>query len=249
MKLHNLLMKLALLNNTGSFVKQGFIEQSNVDLTQTMTQMMNASRAFESNQKVIQAYDQSMDKAVNEIGTNLLRGSACMNIQMNSAATSMRELQKKIDVIANNVSNVNTTGYKRQEVNFSDTLTQSFDRQAGLQNEIGRMTPNGIRVGTGTKVTQTTLRAEQGSVMKTDRALDFMIQGDRGFFRVASEGNTYYTRDGSFQVQPILNSNQVNLVTSSGDSVLDINNVPIAFDADYDAIKVDENGMVEVSYK
>ena len=43
-----------------------------------------------------------------------------MNIQMNTAATSMRELQKKIDVIANNVSNVNTTGYKRQEVNFSE---------------------------------------------------------------------------------------------------------------------------------
>ena len=172
-----------------------------------------------------------------------------MNIQMNSAATSMRELQKKIDVIANNVSNVNTAGYKRQEVNFSDALTQSFERQAGLQNEIGRMTPNGIRVGSGTKVTQTTLRTEQGSVVETDRALDFMIQGDRGFFRVASEGNTYYTRDGSFQVQPILNSNQVNLVTSSGDSVVDVNNVPIAFDGDYDAIKVNENGLVEVSYK
>jgi flagellar basal-body rod protein FlgG len=172
-----------------------------------------------------------------------------MNIQMNTAATSMRELQKKIDVIANNISNVNTSGYKRQEVNFSDALTQSFERQAGLQNEIGRMTPNGIRIGSGTKVTQTTLRAEQGSIMKTDRALDFMIQGDTGFFRVASERNTYYTKDGSFQIQPILNSNQVNLVTSSGDSVLDINNVPIAFDRDYDTIKVDENGLIEISYK
>jgi flagellar basal-body rod protein FlgF len=60
--------EVGLLNNTGSFVKQGFIEQSNVDLTQTMTQMMNTFRAFESNQKVIQAYDQSMEKAVNEIG-------------------------------------------------------------------------------------------------------------------------------------------------------------------------------------
>ena len=69
LKLHNLLMKLRLLNNTTRpFVKQGFIEQSNVDLTQTMTQMMNVFRAFESNQKVLQAYDQSMDKAVNEIG-------------------------------------------------------------------------------------------------------------------------------------------------------------------------------------
>lgn len=56
------------LNNTDSFVKQGFIEQSNVDLTQTMTQMMSTYRGFETNQKVIQAYDRSMEKAVNEIG-------------------------------------------------------------------------------------------------------------------------------------------------------------------------------------
>ena len=52
----------------GPFIKQGFIEQSNVDLTQTMTEMMNTYRGFESNQKVIQAYDRSMEKAVNEIG-------------------------------------------------------------------------------------------------------------------------------------------------------------------------------------
>ncbi|MDN3439157.1 flagellar hook-basal body protein [Planococcus sp. APC 3900] len=59
---------VALLNNTESFVKQGFIEQSNVDLTRTMTDMMTTYRGFESNQKVIQAYDRSMEKAVNEIG-------------------------------------------------------------------------------------------------------------------------------------------------------------------------------------
>lgn len=52
----------------GPFIKQGFIEQSNVDLTQTMTEMMNTYRGFESNQKVIQAYDRSMEKAVTEIG-------------------------------------------------------------------------------------------------------------------------------------------------------------------------------------
>jgi flagellar basal-body rod protein FlgF len=57
-----------LLNNSASFVKQGFIEQSNVDVTQTMTEMINTYRGFESNQKVIQAYDRSMEKAVNEIG-------------------------------------------------------------------------------------------------------------------------------------------------------------------------------------
>lgn len=56
------------LNNTGTFVKQGFVEQSNVDVTQTMTEMITTYRSFESNQKVIQAYDQSMEKTVNEIG-------------------------------------------------------------------------------------------------------------------------------------------------------------------------------------
>ncbi|MGB5944790.1 flagellar hook-basal body protein [Paenisporosarcina sp.] len=172
-----------------------------------------------------------------------------MNIQMNSATTSMRELQKKIDIISNNISNVNTTGYKRQEANFSDALVQSIEKQAGLQHEVGRSTPYGLRVGSGALISQTTLRTEQGSIQKTDRPLDFMIQGDSGFFRVASQGNTYYTKDGSFQLQTILNSNQVNLVTSSGDSVLDSNNRPISFDGDYDTIKVNENGALEISYK
>lgn len=56
------------LDNSRSFVKQGFVESSNVDLTQTMTDMMSTYRGFESNQKVLQAYDRSMEKAVNEIG-------------------------------------------------------------------------------------------------------------------------------------------------------------------------------------
>lgn len=172
-----------------------------------------------------------------------------MNIQMNSAATSMRELQKKVDVIANNIANVNTTGYKRSEANFSDALVQSFDRQAGAANEIGRATPNGLRIGSGVKIAQTTLRSEQGSIQRTDRPLDFAIQGESAFFRVASEGQVFYTKDGSFQLQPVLNSTQVNLVTSSGDAVLDSNNNPISFDGNYDSIKANQNGTLEITYK
>lgn len=172
-----------------------------------------------------------------------------MNIQMNTAGNSMRELQKKVDVIANNISNVNTNGFKRHEANFSDTLVRSITRQAGAENEIGRSTPNGLRIGSGVKVAETSLRNEQGSLKQTGRDLDFNIQGSNGFFRVASEGNVFYTRDGSFQAQPVLNSNQVNLVTSNGDAVLDINNNPISFDSDYSAIKVNENGLLEISYK
>jgi len=172
-----------------------------------------------------------------------------MNIQMNSAANSMRELQKKVDTIANNIANVSTTGYKRQEANFSDTLVQSIERQAGPNHEVGRATPNGLRIGSGVKVAQTSLRTEQGSIQQTGRELDFMIQGESGYFRIMSEGKIMYTKDGSFQVQPVLNSNQVSLVTSSGDAILDINSNPIVFDGDYDAIKVNENGTLEVTYK
>ena len=171
-----------------------------------------------------------------------------MNIQMNSAANSMRELQKKVDVIANNISNVNTNGYKRQEATFSDALVQSITKQAGAENEIGRLTPNGLRIGSGVKIGQTTLRNEQGALQQTGRQLDFNIQGS-GFFRVSNGDNVFYTKDGSFQAQPVLNSNRVNLVTANGDAVLDINNNPISFDADYSSIEVGPNGAIEISYK
>jgi len=172
-----------------------------------------------------------------------------MSIQMSTAASTMRELQKKIDVIANNIANVNTTGYKRQEARFSDALVQSIERQAQPQQEGGRITPPGLRIGSGAKLAQMSIRSEQGSAQLTGRDLDFMIEGDSGYFRVASDGTTRYTRDGSFQLQPVLNSDQVRLVTSSGDSVLDSNNQPIVFDRDYEAIKVNANGVMEVTFK
>lgn len=171
-----------------------------------------------------------------------------MNIQMNSAASSMRELQKKIDTIANNIANVNTTGYKRQEATFADALVQSFEKQAG-PNEIGRQTPNGIRIGAGANISQIALRTNQGSVTETGRELDFMINGEKGFFRIESEGNTLYTKNGSFQLEPSATGEQLNLVTANGESVLGANNQPIAIDNDYDSIKVNQNGTLEVTYK
>lgn len=172
-----------------------------------------------------------------------------MNIQMNTASNTMGELQKKIDSIANNIANVNTNGYKRQEASFSDALVQSIEKQVGPQNEIGRITPYGLRIGTGAILSQTATRNEQGSIRQTDRPLDFMIQGESAYFRVASEGNTFYTKDGSFQVQPVLNSNQVSLVTANGDAVLGADNQPIVFDNDYDSIQLTGNGTLEISYK
>lgn len=161
----------------------------------------------------------------------------------------MSELQKKIDLIGNNIANVNTNGYKRQEASFSDALVHSIEKQVGQQNEVGRNTPFGLRIGAGAVLSQTATRNEQGSVRQTDRPLDFMIQGENSYFRISSEAGTSYTKDGSFQVQPILNSNQVSLVTANGEAVLGANNQPIVFDADYGTLQLNESGALEVSYK
>ncbi|WP_203340704.1 flagellar hook-basal body protein [Planococcus beijingensis] len=171
-----------------------------------------------------------------------------MNIQMNTASNTMSELQKKIDLIGNNIANVNTNGYKRQEASFSDALVQSIEKQVGQQHEVGRNTPYGLRIGAGAILSQTAVRNEQGSVRQTDRPLDFMIQGENAYFRVSSEDGVSYTKDGSFQVQPILNSNQVSLVTANGEAVLGANNQPIVFDADYKTLQLNGNGALEISY-
>lgn len=172
-----------------------------------------------------------------------------MNIQMNTASNTMGELQKKIDLIGNNIANVNTNGYKRQEASFSDALVQSIEKQVGPQNEVGRTTPYGLRIGAGAILSQTAIRNEQGSIRQTDRPLDFMIQGESAYFRVESEGNAFYTKDGSFQVQPVPNSNQVSLVTANGDAVLGANNQPIVFDNDYENIQLNGSGALEISYR
>ncbi|AIY04086.1 flagellar hook-basal body protein [Planococcus sp. PAMC 21323] len=172
-----------------------------------------------------------------------------MNIQMNTASNTMSELQKKLDLISNNIANVNTNGYKRQEASFSDALVLSLEKQVGQKNEVGRITPYGLRIGAGAILSQTAVRNDQGSVKQTDRPLDFMIQGESAYFRIESDGNTLYTKDGSFQVQPILNSPQVSLVTANGDAVLGANNQPIVFDADFDNIHLNGRGALEISYK
>ncbi|ANU24593.1 flagellar hook-basal body protein [Planococcus donghaensis] len=172
-----------------------------------------------------------------------------MNIQMNTASNTMSELQKKLDLIGNNIANVNTNGYKRQEASFSDALVLSLEKQVGQKNEVGRITPNGLRIGAGAILSQTAVRNDPGSIKETGRPLDFMIQGESAYFRIASDGETLYTKDGSFQVQPILNSTQVGLVTANGDAVLGADNQPIVFDADFENIRLNGQGTLEISYK
>jgi flagellar basal-body rod protein FlgG len=113
-------------------------------------------------------------------------------------------------VTANNLANVNTTGFKRGRVAFEDLLYQNV-RQVGADAAQDTQLPSGLTVGTGVRVVATEKTYTQGNLQVTSNALDVAING-RGFFQVAlPDGTNAYTRDGSFKVNA-----QGELVTSGG---------------------------------
>lgn len=124
-------------------------------------------------------------------------------VSLYSASSGLGALNTKLDVIANNLANVNTQGFKKSRVNFEDLLYQE-KKLPGVENGVGDRTPTGLYVGLGTKVSGTQLDFTQGAFIETERDLDFAIDGD-GFFQVevvdgVSEEGVAYTRAGNFAV-------------------------------------------------
>ncbi|HVT90802.1 MAG TPA: flagellar basal-body rod protein FlgG [Tepidisphaeraceae bacterium] len=121
-------------------------------------------------------------------------------IALNSAATGLRALSTRIDVIANNLANAETTAFKRSRVNFEDLMYIAL-KQPGSQNATGEVAPAGIYVGLGTKISNTQIDVSPGTLDNTGGALDVAISGD-GFFKVkilSTIGNGIgYTRNGTF---------------------------------------------------
>ncbi len=119
---------------------------------------------------------------------------------LHSAATGLRALSTRIDVVANNLANAETTAFKRSRVNFEDLFYLQV-KQPGTSNSAGEPSPAGIFVGLGVKIANTQLDLEQGSLEDTRRNLDVSIQGD-GFYKVKvldSVGDGFaYTRNGNF---------------------------------------------------
>jgi flagellar basal-body rod protein FlgG len=119
---------------------------------------------------------------------------------LNSAATGLRALSTRIDVVANNLANAETTAFKRSRVNFEDLMYLTL-KQPGSQNANGEIAPAGIFVGLGTRISNTQIDVEQGSLESTNRPLDVGISGP-GFFRVkildSIADGTGYTRNGNF---------------------------------------------------
>ena len=129
---------------------------------------------------------------------------------MYSAATGMEAQQLYMDTISHNLSNVNTTGYKRTKMEFQDLMYQTL-KEPGMRNAEGEMAPCGIEVGLGVKPAATQRIFEQGSLNQTSNSMDVAIQGE-GFYQVnMPDGSIAYTRDGSFKT-----TSDGTIVTSDG---------------------------------
>jgi len=127
-----------------------------------------------------------------------------------SAASGLNAQQLETDVIANNIANVSTPGFKRDRLNFEDLLYQTF-RDAGSETVAGQQIPTGLKVGLGVRPLSTEKIFMNGSMQTTENPLDLGIMGD-GFFVVQlPDGSEAYTRDGAFK----LDSNG-QVVTSAG---------------------------------
>ncbi len=131
------------------------------------------------------------------------------------AATGMLAQQTNVEVISNNIANLNTTAYKRSRVEFQDLLYQDQRRVGSASSEAGTIVPAGLQVGLGVRAAAVYRLNQQGTLQMTENTLDVGIRGD-GFFNVQlPNGQTAYTRSGSFQLSP---TGQI--VTQDGYTVL-----------------------------
>lgn len=150
--------------------------------------------------------------------------------------TGLDAQQTQMDVIANNLANVSSNGFKRSRAVFEDLLYQTI-RQPGAQSSQQTQLPSGLQLGTGVRPVATEKIHTQGNLQQTGNEKDVAIQG-KGFFQVLMpDGSTAYTRDGAFQVD-----NQGQLVTSSGFPIQPAITIP----QDAETLTVGRDGTVSV---
>jgi flagellar basal-body rod protein FlgG len=154
-----------------------------------------------------------------------------------TAATGMSAQQMMVDVIANNLANINTTGFKRSQINFQDLLYITL-QEPGTEVSSGINSPGGLEIGSGVRAASTIKIYTPGELLNTGRALDIAISGE-GFFQVTlPNGDIGYTRDGSLQI----NANG-ELVTTTGYILEPAITVP----TDAVAISIGKDGGVNVT--
>lgn len=138
-----------------------------------------------------------------------------MNSSMINAMVSMNGLQQKLDLLADNIANVNTVGYKKKEATFEDLLN-NIKNQPDVFNQPGRLSPMNFNQGWGSRMTMIQPNLTQGPLQGTDKDTDIAIEGN-GLFEVVvgADGNRAYTRNGAFQLTLGANGDTI-LATEDG---------------------------------
>jgi len=169
---------------------------------------------------------------------------------LNISTAALRSVQQALDTAANNLANLDTVGFKRRTVSFSELLTDSMNDQPAADRV--RNTPPGLRIGSGVRLGMTKLDMAQGSAKITEIPTDLMIEGD-GFFAVSRmtrdpatnelREEVRLTRNGAFQVKFSAEFNQYGLANAAGDFLVDENGVPILMDQ-VEELKVTPEGRL-----
>lgn len=154
-----------------------------------------------------------------------------------TAATGMAAQNMNVDVIANNLANVNTAGFKRGRANFQDLMYQQIKAPGAEASAAGTQLPSGIQIGLGVQTASVSQNFSEGSFQTTNNKLDLAIKG-RGFFQVLMpSGDLAYTRAGGFSVDA-----QGQMVSADGNII----QPAITFPVDTLSINVAEDGTVSV---
>lgn len=153
-----------------------------------------------------------------------------------TAGTGMNVQQMNLDVIANNIANVNTNGFKKSRADFQDLMYQTL-RLQGARTEGGGMVPTGIQIGLGAMLSSVQKVFQQGDYQRTDNELDVAIEGN-GFFQVnMPSGEKAYTRAGSLKTDA-----EGKIVTPDGYTIEPNLTIP----ANTTSISIESDGSVSV---
>jgi flagellar basal-body rod protein FlgG len=157
---------------------------------------------------------------------------------LDTAATGMAAMDLQVQVIAGNIANMTTTGFKSQRAEFQDLLYEHVQRIGAQASDQGNILPVGIELGSGVKTVGTPRLMTQGSLAQTGNPLDVAIQGT-GWFKISMPDGTFsYTRDGSFQMD-----SQGRVVTAEGNLVQPTITVPQGSTG----LTVNQQGQVSVT--
>ncbi len=157
---------------------------------------------------------------------------------LDTAATGMAAMDLQVQVIAGNIANMTTTGYKSQRAEFQDLLYEHVQRIGAQASDQGNILPVGIELGSGVKTVGTPRLMTQGTLAQTGNPLDVAIQGTGWFKILMPDGTFSYTRDGSFQMDA-----QGRIVTAEGNLVQPTITVPQGSTG----LTVNQQGQVSVT--